>query len=287
MMTRNNKRYYWLKLPEDFFRQKEIKQLRKIAGGDVFTIIYLKMLLRSLKDDGRLYYEGIDDGFVSELAMDIDEDVENVKITVAFLMAKGILEQKTSDEYALLKAPEMMGSESYSAERVRRHRLNQQKALQCNAPVTACNEEIDIEIDIEKDIEKDKTNISSADDGLPDGFAEFWKIYPRHMDKAKAVTAWKGLKPGKKLIETILADVKYRNETVWKNKEKRFILMPTTYIHGKRWEDEHESDAPVMPSQPAQTIPNFMQPQARELTPDEQKAMYEAMENGTFFKNMW
>ena len=32
--------------------------------------------------------------------------------------------------------------------------------------------------------------------------------------------------------------------------------------------------------------PNFMQPQARELTPDEQKAMYEAMENGTFFKNM-
>lgn len=129
-------------------------------------------------------------------------------------------------------------------------------------------------------------SISSADDGLPDGFAEFWKIYPRHMDKAKAVTAWKGLKPGKKLIETILADVKYRNETVWKNKEKRFILMPTTYIHGKRWEDEHESDAPVMPSQPAQTIPNFMQPQARELTPDEQKAMYEAMENGTFFKNM-
>lgn len=32
--------------------------------------------------------------------------------------------------------------------------------------------------------------------------------------------------------------------------------------------------------------PNFMQPQARELTPDEQRAMYEAMENGTFFKDM-
>ena len=31
------KKYYWLKLKEDFFRQKEIKKLRKIAGGDTYT----------------------------------------------------------------------------------------------------------------------------------------------------------------------------------------------------------------------------------------------------------
>lgn len=36
------KRYYWLKLPDGFFRQKAIKKLRKIAGGDTYTIIYLK-----------------------------------------------------------------------------------------------------------------------------------------------------------------------------------------------------------------------------------------------------
>lgn len=39
------KRYWWLKLPEDFFNQIEIKLLRKIAGGDTYTIIYQKMLL--------------------------------------------------------------------------------------------------------------------------------------------------------------------------------------------------------------------------------------------------
>lgn len=146
-MADTNKRYYWLKLPEDFFRQKEIKQLRKIAGGDTFTIIYLKMLLRSLKDDGRLYYEGIDDDFVSELALDIDEDAENVKITVAFLIAKGILVQSSDDEYALLTADKMTGSECYSAERVRRFREKQQLALQSNTAVTARNEEIEKEIE--------------------------------------------------------------------------------------------------------------------------------------------
>lgn len=140
-MTDTNKRYYWLKLKDDFFRQKEIKQLRRIAGGDSFTIIYLKMLLRSLKDDGKLFYEGVDDDFVSELALDIDEDVENVKMTVAFLMAKGILVQSSTDEYALLTAGEMTGSEGYSAERMRRLRGKKLLASQSDGYVTAGDEE--------------------------------------------------------------------------------------------------------------------------------------------------
>ena len=61
------KRYYWLKLPEDFFRQKPIKKLRKIAGGDTYTIIYLKMLLIAMKEDGKLYFEGVEDDFYEEL----------------------------------------------------------------------------------------------------------------------------------------------------------------------------------------------------------------------------
>ena len=36
MADNGNKRYYWLKLSEDFFRQKEIKKLRRIAGGDTY-----------------------------------------------------------------------------------------------------------------------------------------------------------------------------------------------------------------------------------------------------------
>ena len=86
------KRYFWLKLPEGFFRQKEIKRLRKIAGGDTYTIIYLKMLLRSLSNNGVLFFDGVEDDFVSELALDIDEDYENVGVTVQFLMKQGILE---------------------------------------------------------------------------------------------------------------------------------------------------------------------------------------------------
>ena len=166
-MSDTNKRYYWLKLKDDFFRQKEIKQLRRVAGGEVFIIIYLKMLLRSLKDGGRLYYEGIDDDFVSELALDIDEDVENVKITVAFLTAKGLLVQGKQDEYELTAAEQMTGSEGYSAERMRKMRnkralTSQSDVLlsQSDASVMHGDEEKrykrkEIDIDIKRDDEKE------------------------------------------------------------------------------------------------------------------------------------
>ncbi|MDS4694014.1 hypothetical protein RK886_01270 [Streptococcus pneumoniae] len=33
-MVVKNKRYYWIQLAQDFFKSKEMKLLRKIAGGD-------------------------------------------------------------------------------------------------------------------------------------------------------------------------------------------------------------------------------------------------------------
>lgn len=161
-MSEENKRYYWLKLPADFFGYKEIKKLRAIAGGDTYTIIYLKMLLRSMKDNGKLYYEGVDDDFVSELALDIDEDEDNVRVTVQFLLAKGILIENTSSEYEIATAKEMVGSECDSARRVRKLRAANAisggqalTALHCNSGVTACNTEKEIDKEKEKEIEKD------------------------------------------------------------------------------------------------------------------------------------
>jgi len=117
-----NKRYYWLKLPENFFFQKEIKKLRRIAGGDTHVIIYLKMLLKALQNDGKLFYDGIEDDFETELAYDIDENVENVRLTVAFLKHHGILTEASGGEYELLTMPEMVGTETDSAKRMRRSR---------------------------------------------------------------------------------------------------------------------------------------------------------------------
>lgn len=111
-----DKRFYWLKLKEDFFSSKEIKKLRKMSDGDTYVIIYLKMQLHSLKDNGKLYFEGIDDDFASEIALEIDEDVEKVKTTISFLEHCNLIESVSSDEYFLPTIPDVTGSETKWAE---------------------------------------------------------------------------------------------------------------------------------------------------------------------------
>lgn len=178
------KKYYWLKLSEGFFQQKEIKKLRRIAGGDTYTIIYLKLLLRSLSNNGFLYYEGIEPTFAEELALDIDEETENVSVTLSYLHRYGILEEKSEDEFFLLTTGEMTGSETGAARRMRNKRKREKApALPAHSVLPAieppernnvtpeCNDVQNsygdvrdryIEIDIEKEIEKEKKKRNNA-----------------------------------------------------------------------------------------------------------------------------
>ena len=150
-----NKRYYWLKLMDDFFDSKRIKKLRKMAGGDTYTIIYLKMQLLSLKKGGYLEYSGLEDEFYKEIALDIDEDEINVQVTIQYLLSCGLLETSDSIEYKLPFVQDNLGSETASTRRSRKSRENAQKMLQCNKLQQNCNVEIDIEKDIDTDIEKE------------------------------------------------------------------------------------------------------------------------------------
>lgn len=153
-MTLKNKRYFWIQLTQDFFKSKEMKLLRKIAGGDTHTIIYLKMMLISLEDGGRIYYDGLADNLAEELSLVIDENIEDIKITLIFLESKGLLTKKSDRDYFLEQVPEMVGSETASARRVRKFRENK-LALQCNTNETKRNGDIDKDIDKEIDIDID------------------------------------------------------------------------------------------------------------------------------------
>ena len=153
----NGKRYYWLKLQDDFFKSKRIKKLRRIAGGDTYTIIYLKMQLLAMKNNGILEFTGLENTFAEELALDLDEEPDNVNVTINFLLSAGLMETNDNVRYFVPYSVENTGSEGASAARVRKHRC--EKALQCNTAVTPmkqnCNGEIEIEKEIEIELEID------------------------------------------------------------------------------------------------------------------------------------
>lgn len=158
-MVVKNKRYYWIQLAQDFFKSKEMKLLRKIAGGDTHTIIYLKMMLISLEDGGHIYYDGLADNLSEEIALVIDENVEDIKITLIFLESKDLLTKINDRDYFLEQVPEMVGSETASTRRSRKHR--ELRGLHCNTIATTCNGDIekDIDTEIEKDVDKNPVEL--------------------------------------------------------------------------------------------------------------------------------
>ena len=163
-----SKRFYWLKMQEGFFKDLRMKKLRKIAGGDTYTIIYLKLMLGSLEKEGIITYQGIEDSLAEEIALDLDEDPDNVEVTIQFLLKSGLMEQISDCEYYLPEVVNNLDSECESAKRVRDCRARKAQfeslqcnndvteTLQCNNDVTECNEDvIDCNTEIEKDIDKD------------------------------------------------------------------------------------------------------------------------------------
>lgn len=103
------KRYYWLQLKEGFFSQKEIKLLRGIAGGDTYTIIYLKMLLESLNDEGKLYFESIADNFSEEISLVINETKEDVNFIVNYLIKTNQIVKVSENAYQLMIFNNLVG----------------------------------------------------------------------------------------------------------------------------------------------------------------------------------
>lgn len=148
-MVTENRRYYWLQLKDDFFNSKEMKLMRKLPGGEEITIIYLKMMLASLAEQGKLYFEGLAEDLAEELSLIIDEDPEAIRLTLMFLTKKKLLTTSDNYQFNLEQVPEMVGSETASTRRSRKHRETQ-KLLQCNTTATKSNGDIDIDIDIDK-----------------------------------------------------------------------------------------------------------------------------------------
>jgi uncharacterized protein YdaU (DUF1376 family) len=87
--------------------------------------------------------------------------------------------------------------------------------------------------------EDQKTCSPSAHAASDELFDRFWNLYPRKQDKAKALKAWAKLKVGEELFALIAkALAAQATSHDWLKDGGRFVPMPTTWLNGRRWEDE-------------------------------------------------
>lgn len=161
-----SKAYYWLKLKKDFFDDPKILKIRSVAGGDTYTCIYLKLLLKSLDNDGVIFFDGIEPTIEAEIALKIREQEINVKAAMAIFESLGLLQKGEGEDVRLPEAASLSGKECDSAKRVREFRAKQKevKALHCNGAVTSGNENVTLEKELEKEleIETEEANASTC-----------------------------------------------------------------------------------------------------------------------------
>ena len=70
-------------------------------------------------------------------------------------------------------------------------------------------------------------------------FETFWKAYPRHESKQAARKAFDKLKVSDGLLQTMLTAIERQKKTAqWAENNGQFIPHPSTWLNGKRWEDD-------------------------------------------------
>lgn len=88
---------------------------------------------------------------------------------------------------------------------------------------------------------KDQETCATATHAAPvdDLFAKFWSLYPSKKDKAKAAKAFAKLKITDDLFNQIISGLAAQVASHdWTKDGGKYIPMPTTWLNGKRWEDE-------------------------------------------------
>ena len=124
----DEKRYYWLKLAEDFYEDDTIQWIEEQENGVAYVNFYLKLLLKSLKDDGyliRFVGTRLIPYDVKSLARLTNTDTDTVRVAMELFKQVGLVELMESGEIYMSQIDEMIGSETQAAKRMRKLRAKQ------------------------------------------------------------------------------------------------------------------------------------------------------------------
>ena len=166
-----DKKYYWLKLPADFFSKPSLMLLTS-KGADHINV-YMRLLTMAINTDCRLMYTEDTPYTVEMLSMMLGYQKDTMQEIIDNLIQFKLLEVLEDGSYYLVELPEMIGSESTSAERQRKSRQERDKGVtgdsgerdsgvtSCDTSVTSCDKvvtscDISAQCHIEnRDIEKE------------------------------------------------------------------------------------------------------------------------------------
>lgn len=165
----DNKKYYYLRLKDNFFDSDELKILESMKDGYLYSNILLKLYLRSLKNDGKLVVNDRIPYNAEMLASVTGHQVGTIKQALSMFKELGLIEILENGAIYMLDIQNFIGKGSTEADRQRLYdrRISderKQKKLTQSRNLEEILEKStpEIEIELEKDIEIEKKIHSSV-----------------------------------------------------------------------------------------------------------------------------
>ena len=152
----DNKKYYYLRLKDNFFDGDELKILESMKDGYLYSNILLKLYLRSLKNDGKLVVNDRIPYNAEMLASVTGHQIGTVKQALSIFKDLGLIDVLENGAIYMLDIQNFIGRGSSEADRKREYRQRiETDRTNVQTKVREISEKSppEIEIDLEKELE--------------------------------------------------------------------------------------------------------------------------------------
>lgn len=167
----DNKKYYYLRLKDNFFDSDELKILESMKDGYLYSNILLKLYLRSLKNDGKLVVNDRIPYNAEMLASVTGHQIGTVKQALSIFKELGLIDVLENGAIYMLDIQNFIGRGSSEADRKREYR-QRIETDRTNVRQISDKTPPEIELEIEKEIELDKIHCRVKHDHTPNPITE-------------------------------------------------------------------------------------------------------------------
>lgn len=189
----DNKKYYYLRLKDNFFDSDELKILESMKDGYLYSNILLKLYLRSLKNDGKLVVNDRIPYNAEMLASVTGHQIGTVKQALSIFKDLGLIDVLENGAIYMLDIQNFIGRGSSEADRKREYRqrietdrTNVRQISDKNPPEIEIEKEIEInkELYIEKDIDIDTLSLCEQKSLIHDVWENAFDLITANVKKS-------------------------------------------------------------------------------------------------------
>lgn len=176
-----NRKYYYLKLKENFFDSEDMKLLQAMKDGYMYSDILLKLYLKSLRQEGRLMYRDIIPYTPEMVATITNHQVGTVEKAMKVLEQMGFIEILDNGAIYMSDIQNFIGQSSNEGDRKRRYRDKVKAGLLMD------NERTQKETKLGQNPDKFWTDSGQMSDKCPSDFGQMSGECPAKTEGNKTV----------------------------------------------------------------------------------------------------